>query len=130
MARDLRNIGANKNNYPDKCYYYDKKYVENNKLIKDAEPLGRFYKRDKISFEWRKIELANGTLSSDLHFVGTIETCDHVEDLRVGMYVVDNLGMLFKVQSPIISDDANKSKVVGRRPSVITTMTLMGVEIK
>lgn len=128
MGRDLRNIGSSINNYPDRCYYYDKKYVENNRLVKDAQPLGRFYKKDKIPFEWRKIELGNGTLSNDLHFIGTIQTLDHVEDLRVGMFVVDQTGMLFRVQQPIISDDKNKSKVVGRRPSVETTITLMGVE--
>lgn len=128
MGRDLRNVGANRNKYPDICYYYDKKYVENNKLVKNAKPLGRFYKTDKVAFQWRKIDLGNGTLSNDLHFIGTIETCDHVEDLRVGMFVEDQTGMLFKVQSPIISDDANRSKVVGRRPAVVTVMTLMGVE--
>lgn len=129
MGRDLRNIGANRNEYPDRCYYYGKEYVNNNKIVKDAEPLGRFYKRDKIPFQWRRIDIGNGTLSNDSHFIGTIETCDHVENLRVGMYVVDQTGMLFRVLSPITSDDANKSKVVGRRPSVITTFTLMGVEL-
>lgn len=130
MARDLRNIGANRNNYPDRCWFYDRNCLNGNELKPDAQPLGRFYKRDKISFEWRRIDLGGGILSNDYHFIGTIETCDHVEKLRVGMYVKDQTGMLFQIMSPVISDDANRSKVVGTRPSVITTMTLMGVEKK
>lgn len=130
MARDLRNINANRNNYPDRCYYYGKEYVNHNKLVEDAKPLGRFYKTDVDPFKWTKIDLGNGTLSNDNHFIGTIETCDHVENLRVGMFVVDQTGMLFIVESPIVCNDANKSKVVGRRPSVVTTITLRGVETR
>lgn len=127
MARDLRVIGSNRINYPDRCYLYGKEYVNNNKLVEDAQPICRFYKTDVVPFQWRKVELANGTLSNDNHFVGTIETTDHMEKARVGMFVVDQTGTLFVIASPIISDDENKSKSVGRRPTVKTTMTLWGV---
>lgn len=128
MARDLRIIGNSKVKYPDLCYLYDKQYVANNKLVEGATPLCRFYKRDKVAFEWRRIEFANGSLSNDNHFVGTIETTDHVEMARVGMFVKDQTGMLFIIESGLVSDDANKSKSVGTRPTIKTTMILRGVE--
>lgn len=129
MGRDLRQIGGNRNRYPDRCYLYDKEYrKENSEVDKSVEPLCRFYKRDVVSFQWRKIQLGNGSFSNDNHFVGTIETLDHVEQARVGMYVRDNNGMLFVIDSPLISDDADKSKAIGTRPTVKTTMTLRGID--
>lgn len=128
MARDLRVIGANRNNYPDKCYLYGKEYINNNKVVEGVEPLTRFYKRDVVSFEYRRLDLGNGTLSSDYHFIGTIETTDHLEMARVGMYVKDQTGMLFVIESPLVCDDANKSKVVGTRPTVKYTLRLRGIE--
>lgn len=129
MARDLRQVGFNRNNYPDKCYLYPSSAVDHNKLVKDAQPICRFYKKDVISFQWERIVIG-GNLSNSWHFVGTIETADHLEKARPDMFVVDNTGMLFKIDAPLVSDDANESKVVGTRPTVITTMKLVGVEIR
>lgn len=126
MARDLRQIGFNKNNYPDLCYYYDSTAVNDNKLVKDSQPIGRFYKRDKVPFQWQRVTI-NGVVTSAIEYIGTIETADDVKALRPDMYVVDQTGALFLVVAPVISDDANKSKVVGTRPTIITTMTLRGV---
>lgn len=126
MARDLRQIGYNKNNYPDLCYLYDSSAVENNKLIKDVKPICRFYKKDVKSFQWERVSI-NGIVSSRKQFIGIIETADHVEQAKPDMYVVDQTGMLFIIDTPVISDDANKSKVVGKRPTIITTMTLKGI---
>ena len=126
MARDLRQIGCNRNRYPDLCYLYDSKAVNNNKLVKDAKPICRFYKRDVRSFQWEK-PTVNGIVSSRLQFQGIIETMDHVEQAKPDMFVVDQTGTLFIIVAPVISDDANKSKVVGRRPTIKTTMTLRGV---
>lgn len=126
MGRDLRQIGYNRNKYPDKCYLYDSSAVNNNKLVKDAKPICRFYKRDLVSFQWERITI-NGAVSSRKQLVGTIETADHVEQAKPDMFVVDQTGTLFIIGTPVVSDDANKSKVVGTRPTVITTMILRGV---
>lgn len=126
MGRDLRQIGFSRNRYPDLCYLYDSHSVEKNKLIKDAQPICRFYKRDKVAFQWEYAQV-NGITTSRKQFIGTIETVDHVEEVRPDMYVVDQNGDMFIVVPPVISDDANKSKVVGRRPTIKTTMTLRGL---
>lgn len=126
MARDLRQIGYNRNKYPDLCYLYDSTAVNNNKLVKDAKPICRFYKRDVKPFQWEK-PTVNGVVSSRLQFQGIIETMDHVEQAKPDMFVVDQTGTLFIIAAPVVSDDANKSKVVGRRPTIKTTMTLRGV---
>lgn len=127
MGRDLRQIGYGRNYYPDKCYLYDSTAVQGNKLVKDAMPICRFYKRDMVSFQWERPTI-NGIVSSRKQFIGTVATADHVEQLRPDMYVVDNTGMLFIVVAPVVSDDANESKVIGTRPTVITTFTLRGLE--
>lgn len=126
MARDLRVIGCNRNNYPDRCYLYDSNSVKDNKLVMDAQPICRFYKRDLVSFQWQKMSY-NGVVSTRKEFVGTIETMDHVEMAKPDMFVVDQTGALFIIDSPVVSDDANESKVVGRRPTVRTTMVLRGL---
>ena len=126
MARDLRNIGCNRNKYPDRCYLYDSSAVKGNMLVKDAQPICRFYKRDKIPFQWQ-IANFNG-IASRREFKGTIETVDHVEQAKPDMFVVDQTGMLYIIADPVISDDANKSKVIGTRPTIKTTMTLKGLE--
>lgn len=122
MARDLRQLNG-RNKYPDKCYYYDSNAVEGNKLVQDAKPLGRFYKRDVISFQWENA--ANNGINSNKQFVGTVETLDVVNDLKPDMFVVDNTGTLFIVAAPVISDDANRGKVVGTRPQFKTTFKLV-----
>ena len=125
MSRDLRQIGFNRNRYPDKCYYYASDAVNNNKLVKDATPLGRFYKNDVIPFQWERPTI-NGIVSSVVQYAGTVETVDKV-DIRPDMFVVDNNGSLFKVVAPVVVDDMNKSKVVGMRPQVKTTFKLVGL---
>ena len=126
MPRDLRQVGFGKNRYPDCCYLYDSSAVNHNKLVKDVEPVCRFYKRDKIPFQW-EFATVNGITTSRKQFIGTIETLDDVSRARPDMYVVDQTGALFIIVPPVISDDANKSKVVGTRPTVKTTMTLRGL---
>lgn len=127
MPRDLRQIGYNRNKYPDLCYLYDSSAIDHNKLVKDAKPICRFYKRDVKSFQWERVSIG-GIVSTRKQFIGIIETADHVEDAKPDMYVVDPTGMIFIIDTPVISDDANESKVIGRRPTVITTMTLKGIE--
>lgn len=129
MSRDLRVVGFNKNEYPDRCVYYGKESIKNGIVLPDAKPLGRFYKRDAVSFAWIHMSLGNGQFSSSMVFEGKIETTDNVSQLRPDMYVKDQTGMLFVVVPPVVSDDANKSKVVGTRPTIKTTMTLRGLEI-
>ena len=126
MPRDLRQVGYNRNCYPDKCYLYDSSAVNNNKLVKDALPICRFYKTDVVPFQWQKATV-NGITTSRKEFVGTIETVDHMEQAKPDMYVVDQTGTLFIIDSYVISDDSNKSKVVGTRPAVITRMVLRGL---
>lgn len=128
MGRDLRVVGYSRNEFPDRCVYYGKECIKNGIVLQDAQPLGRFYKRDVKPFEWKKLDLGGGQFSSSVHFEGIIETNDNVEKLRPDMYVVDQTGMLFVVVPPLISDDANKSKVAGRKPTVKTTITLRGLE--
>ena len=127
MARDLRQIGFNRNRYPDKCYLYDSSAVNNNKLVKDATAICRFYKTDVVLFQWEKAKVNNGLANSRNQFVGTIETADHVEQAKPDMYVVDQTGMLFIIENAVVSDDLNKTKVVGTRPAVITRMVLKGL---
>ena len=126
MSRDLRNIGNSRNDYPDKCYLYDSSSVKDNMLVKDSRPICRFYKKDLVSFQWQRLSY-NGVVSSRNEFVGTIETMDHVEMAKPDMYVLDQTGALFIICDPVVSDDANKSKVVGMRPSIRTTMVLKGL---
>lgn len=126
MGRDLRQIGYNRNIYPNRCFLYDSTAVERNKLKQDAKPICRFNKRDVVPFQWQRATV-NGVVSSRLEFIGTIETVDHVEEARPDMFVKDQSGVLFIIVAPVISDDADKSKVVGTRPTVKTTMTLRGV---
>lgn len=123
MARDLRQLSG-RNQYPDRCYYYDSTAVENNKLVKDAQPLGRFYKRDVIPFQWER-PIING-ISSNRQFAGTVETLDKV-DIKPDMFVIDNTGTLFLVVEPVVSDDMNRGKVIGTRPQVKTTFKLVGL---
>ena len=127
MARDLRQIGSNRNNYPDRCHLYDSSAVKGNQLVQDAQPVCRFYKKDVIPFQWQRPTI-NGIVSGRSEFVGTVETTDHVEMLRPDMFVVDQTGMLFIVSEPVVSDDANKSKVVGTRPTIVTRFVLKGLE--
>lgn len=122
--RDLRNIRCNRNNYPDLCYYYDSTAVEKNKLVKDAKPLGRFYKRDVVPFQYER--QTDGVLANVDQYVGTVRTCDIV-DIRPDMYVKDQTGTLFIVVAPVICDDANESKMLGTRPSVVRTFQLRGI---
>lgn len=126
MGRDLRQIGYNRNLYPDKCYLYDSTAVERNKLKQEAKPICRFYKKDTVPFQWQRVTV-NGIVSSRLEFIGTIETVDHLEEARPDMFVVDQSGVLFIIVAPIISDDADKTKAIGTRPTVKTTLTLRGV---
>ena len=126
MARDLRQVGCQKNDYPDRCYLYDSDAVEHSKLVKDAQPICRFYKNDLVPFRWEFAKV-NGITTSRKQFIGTIETLDHVEQARPDMYVVDQTGALFIIVPPIVSDDANKTKVIGTRPSIKTVMTLRGL---
>ena len=125
MARDLR-VLSGRNKYPDKCYFYDSTAVENNTLVKDAQPLGRFYKKDVKPFQWEYATI-NGIVSSNLQFIGIIETVD-VVNIKPDMYVKDNNGDLFIVVAPVISDDMNRGKVVGTRPQVKSTLTLRGLK--
>lgn len=126
MPRDLRQIGYNCNRYPDKCYLYDSSLVQGNKLVKDAKPICRFYKRDIRAFQWERPTI-NGILSSRRQYTGVIETYDHVEQAKPDMFVVDQTGKLFIIVEPVITDDENKSKALGTRPAIKTTMTLRGV---
>lgn len=127
MARDLRQIGFNRNKYPDRCYLYDSHAVKQNKLVKDAEPICRFYKTDVVPFQWEKAKAGNGSFNSRKQFVGTIETADHMEQAKPDMYVVDQTGTLFIIDNAVVSDDLNRTKVVGTRPAVITRMVLKGL---
>ena len=127
MARDLRQIGFNRNRYPDKCFLYDSHSVNNNKLVKDATPICRFYKTDVVPFQWEKAKVSNGITNSRKQFVGTIETADRVEMVKPDMYVVDKTGTLFIIDNAVVSDDLNRTKVVGTRPAVITRMVLKGL---
>lgn len=126
MPRDLRQVGFNRNCYPDRCYLYDSSAVNNNKLVQDATPICRFYKTDVIPFQWEKAKV-NGITSSRQQLIGTIETADHVEAARPDMYVVDQTGALFIIADAVVSDDNDKSKVVGTRPSAVTRMVLRGI---
>lgn len=126
MARDLRIIGFNRNRYPDKCYLYDSHAVQNNKLVKDAQPICRFYKHDKVAFHWERVTV-NGIVSNRKQFIGTIETGDHIEMARPDMYVVDQTGALFIIDMIPESNDLDRTKVVGTRPAAITTLVLKGL---
>lgn len=127
MGRDLRIIGFNRNLYPDKCYLYDSKAVNHNKLVQDATPICRFYKKDVVPFHWEKAQVGNGTTSSRRQFIGTIETADHVEKARPDMYVVDQTGTLFIIEDALVNNDLDRTKVVGTRPAVITQIVLKGL---
>ena len=126
MPRDLRQIGFNRNRYPDKCYLYDSSAVNNNKLVKDAQAICRFYKKDIVPFQWQRATV-NGITTSRKEFVGTIETADHMEQAKPDMYVVDQTGTLFIIDSAVVSDDVDKTAVVGTRPATITRMVLKGL---
>ena len=126
MGRDLRMVGYNRNVYPDRCWLYGSEAVKNNKLVKDAKPICRFYKRDLVPFKWERATV-NGVVTATKQFVGTIITSDHVEEARPDFFVVDQTGALFIIVEIPASDDLDRTKVVGTRPAVITRMVLKGI---
>lgn len=126
MGRDLRIVGYNRNVYPDRCWLYGSEAVKNNKLVKDAKPICRFNKKDAVPFRWERATV-NGVVSSIKQFIGTIETCDHVEEARPDYFVVDQTGALFIIVEIPMSNDLDRTKVVGTRPAVITRMVLKGL---
>jgi hypothetical protein len=123
MGRDLR---ASNQGYPDKCYYYPSNAVNGNKLVPDAKPIGRFYKRDLIPFAWRRITQNNLTIETQ--YIGTIETHDNVWKIRPGMFVLDQTNMLFVVNEIPQDNDYDSSKEIGTRPLRKTIMVLRGFE--
>lgn len=125
MGRDFR---ASNQGYPDRCYFYPSTAVNNNKLVANAQPLGRFYKRDTIPFAWRRITIQS-TLTSETQYVGTIETHDNVAKIRPGMFVLDQTGTLFVVDEIPQDNDYNESKEIGTRPLRKTIMVLRGFEV-
>lgn len=129
MPKDLRVIGANRNKYPDRCYLYDSKTVNGNTLIQEAQPLCRFNKRDVVPFTWKRPTI-NGIVSTRREYMGTVETVDKLPKIQPDMIVKDQNGMIFIVVEPVITDDANESKVIGTRPTVKTTFTLRGLQNK
>lgn len=126
MSRDLRMIGFNRNAYPDYCYLYGSDAVDDNKLVKDAKMICRFYKKDAVPFHWERISV-NGIVTNEKQFIGTIETADHIEEARPDMFVVDQTGALFVIDEIPMSDDLDRTKVVGTRPAVVTRLVLRGV---
>lgn len=126
MGRDLRIVGYNRNVYPDRCWLYGSEAVKNNKLVKDAKPICRFNKKDIVPFKWERATV-NGIVTATKQFVGTIETSDHVEEARPDFFVVDQTGALFIIVEIPMSNDLDRTKVVGTRPAVITRMVLKGI---
>lgn len=124
MARDLR---TSIQNYPDRCYYYASTAVQNNKLVPDAKPLGRFNKNDIVPFAWKRLTI-NGVLTSTRQLIGTIITPDECHDIRPGMFVIDSHNMLYVVDEIPKDDDENRSKEVGTRPVHVLTIVLRGFE--
>lgn len=123
-GRDLRYSNID---YPDKIYYYSANYVNNNKLVQDALPLGRFNANNVLPFGWRPI-VVNGNVTSNKEYTGTIETIDEISDLRPNMFVkYANGNQLFIVDSIIESEITDKS--ISARPAFKRTIALRGVKI-
>lgn len=124
MARDLR-MGIQ--DYPDKCYYYANNCVDGAQLVKDATPLGRFNKRDIIPTSRGQAKMGDGAYAP--HEINQmIETVDDCTDIRDGMYIVDDNGILYRIVRITSDDDENKSKQVGRRAVHIIRMELKAIE--
>lgn len=119
-------IGFNRNAYPDRCYLYGSDAVDDNKLVKDAKMICRFNKKDAVPFHWERISV-NGIVTNEKQFIGTIETADHIEEARPDMFVVDQTGALFVIDEIPMSNDLDRTKVVGTRPAVVTRLVLRGV---
>ena len=127
MARDLRQLKG-KNSYPDRCYYYSSTAIQGNKLVKDAQPLGRFDKRDTISFQWERPTI-NGMVSSvrSICWHGrNIRPCGRFKG-RICLLLIIWVCYLLLLHR-LLSDDANRGKVLGTRPQFKTTFKLMGLE--
>lgn len=112
--------------YPDRMWLYDSTAVDGNTLVKDAEPICRFNKFDKVPFGIRKV-VVNGIVTNDRIFSGTIETADFVE-LKPDMYCEDEWGNLFIITSIPSADDSNIQKELSARPTTIRTAILQGVK--
>lgn len=126
MARDLRMSIADN---PDRCWLYPSTCVENNQLVKDAQPITRFNKTDIVPFAWKRITI-NGNLTNARHLIGTIQTNDIAWQARPDMFIKDQTGMLFIIDEISADNDENKSKNIGTRPVHVMTMVLRGLEIQ
>lgn len=122
MSRDLNTGRAGNNRY----YYYDSNVVKNNKLLVDAQALGRFDADDVVSFGWKPI-VVNGNMTSQREYTGTIITHDYIDDLRPNMFVTDESDNLFVVDS-IPEQDNITSEEISARAVQATTIVLRGLK--
>lgn len=122
----MRDIRFGINEYPDVVDYYAANVVNGNTLSKDAQALGRFNVNDIGGFAWRPIVI-NGNLTSNLEYVGKVETIDPISNLRPQMFVKyrkgDQLFIVVDITEMEISD-----KMVSARPSYKRIISLRGVK--
>lgn len=122
MSRDLGINRAGNNRY----YYYNFDAVKNNKLVQNAQALGRFDADDVVAFGWKPIT-SNGNITSQNEYIGTIYTYDEIGDLRPPMFVVDEGNNLFIV-SEISEQDNVTSEELSSRAIQKTTIVLRGLK--
>ena len=118
MGIDITN---SRREHPDRCQWFKAKYVNNNKLDKEAVAEGIFYSKDVEDYNLSYSQVGN--MQVILARV-KIETNDNVSQMKVNDYVNYN-GTLMRVDS-IIHGDLNKNKFISNRPSFTSIISLIG----
>ncbi|MFA6377138.1 MAG: hypothetical protein WCW63_00785 [Acholeplasmataceae bacterium] len=122
MGRDL---GVNRSGV-NRYYYYSSTSVNHNKLVQDAQALGRFDADDVTSFGWHPV-VSNNIATSLKEYTGSIVTYDDVGDLRPNMFVEDESGGIFLV-SEIPEQDNITSEEISTRAALRTVIVLKGLK--
>ena len=115
------NLFNSRSGYSSRCKWYNAKYVNNNKLEKNAICEGVFYAKDKVAYAERSDNI-NGMARTTAKSL-TIETNDYIGGLTINDYVDIN-GELWRVEAIPESDDYELAKPYSRRPRTTTTLEL------
>ena len=118
MALDLFNARTGTGS---RCKWYKAKYVNGNKLVKDAICEGVFYAKDKVAYGESR-EMVGG-MASHRNQRLTIETNDYVGGIEINDYV-EISGDLWRVDDIPSIDDFELCKFYTRRPRATTTLVL------
>lgn len=102
-----------------RCKYYKRQYVDNMKLLPNAQVAGIFYVSDKDVFTTQTISMGN---IKKTQTTGVVVTHDVVYGLEVDDFVL--YGGLLYIVVDIIRNDETSHKEFSSRPKTITEIRL------